>query len=227
MNDFIDNPKTSAEMTFDDQLQIYHRGPGDLGIWAEQKLWEPMVGLLKEDDTVLDVGAHIGLFQKKCRDFGFRGEIYCVEPDPNNIRVLHKNTSYATSVLELAIVPDTHMDREVDVYLGKTYPAANTIRPIRGRSSIKVKAMNWGEILAIQPTVIKFDAESLEYELNWRELPSSVRIIMFEYHFFKPEDEYKMWEIDEVLMAQGFLHDLHPRPNHFKKTCMAFYRREE
>jgi FkbM family methyltransferase len=225
MSDFIDNIKTSAVVTFDSEVGFYHRGDGDLGIWKEQKDWMPLVSALTNEDTIVDIGAHIGLFEYLVRSLGLYCPIYCYEPDPNNLRVLRKNVRGNTKIHDAAIVGDDGPD-EIQLYLAKTYPAANTIRPVRGRKEITVPTIKWSEILSINPSMIKCDAEGAEYLFDWRELPKSVRLIGFEFHFFKEGDAVHMENINATLVDQGFDIVRQPKENTFRKVSFGLYKRD-
>jgi FkbM family methyltransferase len=60
--------------------------------------WEPYVQnvfVLKKNDVIIDVGAHIGTYSiPKAKDVGNEGKIIALEPNPKNAKILQKNISF-------------------------------------------------------------------------------------------------------------------------------------
>jgi len=69
----------------------------------EEKETELVRGQIKEGDTVLDIGAHIGYYTLIFAELvGETGKVYAFEPDPNNFKLLKKNirvNNYSNVVL--------------------------------------------------------------------------------------------------------------------------------
>lgn len=223
--DFIDNHKTSKHMSFDQDNGFWHRGPGDVGIWAEQKAWNPILVDVTEDDIILDMGAHIGLMPLWAKtQIDCKPEVISVEPDPNNIRVLKKNRVDNHIIVEAAITQD--VEGPIKLYLGKTYPAANSTRPVRGRTEVTVETIRFQKLLARNPTIIKCDIEGAEYLLDWSLIPDSVKAIGFEFHFFKEGDDLSMETIRADLASLGFIEERSPKVNNFSKVSFGIFKRK-
>lgn len=224
MEQFIENQKTGREIMWNAKEQFWHRGPGDIGIWNEQKEWKLAVGNLPQKATILDLGAHIGMFPHYVRNFHKEGDysFICVEPDPNNLRVLEKNLTQADEIHPAAV---TMEDGEIDLWLGKTYPAANSVRPVRGRDKITVKTKAFERFLRSNPLMIKCDIEGAEYMLDWTLLPNSVELLAFEFHFFKEIDEACFRQLLDDLLFLGFSALKEPKINRFRKVTTGIFAR--
>lgn len=225
MTEWIDNEKTHAEIEWDPKLNLYHRGPGDLGIVAEQHpCYGKFIQLVKEGDFILNLGAHIGLFDWYARNHSKPGMIYSVEPDPNNLRVLEKNTNSLTHIIPGAVIDDSSKS-ELTLYLGKTYPATNSVHPFRGRKEVKVSSIQWKYLLSLDPDIIKCDIEGAEYLLDWNLVPDCVRAIALELHFFRAEWEQDFNDLNEVLLGKGFTVIKVPKYNSYSKVTIGIYAR--
>lgn len=224
MNKFIENAKTGRDLIWNSKDKFWHRGPGDIGIFNEQKEWKKAVEKLPEKATILDLGAHIGMFPHYVRRFWPEGDysFVCVEPDPNNLRVLEKNVTRLDDIHPAAVAME---DGEIDLWLGKTYPAANSVRPVRGRDKITVKTKAWKRFLATNPLMIKCDIEGAEYLLDWTKLPNSVELLAFEFHFFKEGDENFFRDLWDDLLLLGFYTLKEPKVNRFRKVTTGIFAR--
>ena len=59
-------------------------------IWLTREYEAPGFEI-KENDTIIDVGGHIGLFMLFCEQFCPKGKIYCFEPASDNYRIFLDN----------------------------------------------------------------------------------------------------------------------------------------
>lgn len=224
INKFLDNPKTGRDILWNAKEKFYHRGPGDIGIWNEQKEWRKAVEKLPNKATILDLGAHIGMFPHYVRDWNEDGDysFICVEPDPNNLRVLEKNLTPADEIHDAAVAME---DGKSHLWLGKTYPAANSVRPVRGRDKIEIKTKSFRRFLDKNPLMIKCDIEGAEYLLDWTLLPNSVELLAFEFHFFADTDERSFKALWDDLLLLGFYTLKEPKVNRFRKVTTGIFAR--
>ena len=57
----------------------------------EPELWETLLGELRPDDVVADVGANVGLYSIACARRVPRGHVWAIEPDPRNATLLRRH----------------------------------------------------------------------------------------------------------------------------------------
>lgn len=221
--DYLDNSKISLEIMFDEELNLYHRGPGDLGVIKQQSDYKELTKLDLSGGAILNLGAHIGLFERYMLKNSNAEQFISVEPDPNNLRVLRLNVGAETEIIPQAVVDDG--SRSVKLYLGRTYPSCNSTQPVRGRKTITVHTIRWTTLLANNPIAVKCDIEGAEYNLRWNILPSSVRAVAFEFHQQRKEWIPAMWNIHKQLIGNGFICLKRPKVNAYSKVCPAVYSR--
>ena len=220
----VDNPKTGKKLIHDKELKLWHRGDGDLGIVKEQKSWHPLTEVNLRGKPVLDLGGHIGTFVWYMLQHTQVRTIVSVEPDPNNIRVYRKNHPDGM-LLEAAVLHNASPTTEL--YLGKTYPAANSVEPFRGRQTITVPVIEWTKLLKMRVwAVIKCDIEGAEYLLDWSLLPACVQAVALEFHYHRPDWHAKQKKVHKDLLKLGFKVVRDPVFNSYTKVCFAHYRRE-
>lgn len=166
---------------------------------------------LPHDITVLDLGAHIGGFVCWVAYNYDVGKIVAVEPFPDNFKLLKRNkqTIIMTEVvlIQAAVVSDPKV-KTVDLYVAnKRSHGRHSIRPTRGRDAISVAAISFSDLLEMyQPTVVKIDVEGAEYEYKKQlsNLPSFVKRLSIEFHFFKPRDLKSCNRLIKRIVKQGF-----------------------
>lgn len=77
------------------ESQFFIRGLILSDIVMTSEAWEPYVKkkfVVKESDTIIDVGAHIGTYCiSKAKEIGNHGRVIALEPNPNNAKILQKN----------------------------------------------------------------------------------------------------------------------------------------
>jgi len=133
--------------------------------------YEPMTtgiikDIIKEGDTVVDVGANIGyytlLFSKLV---GAWGTVYAFEPEPTNFSILKKNLemNYASNVISVPkAVADT--SGSVKLYIHETNPGGHTIMDVYDDlKGITVDCITLNEYLKGKKiNFIKIDVEGAE-----------------------------------------------------------------
>lgn len=191
----------------DPQTQLIHRGPSDMHVWQEQKTYS---ALKAEGKIVLDIGGHIGCFAKyACETLGAK-EVISIEPDPRNIEFFKLNHSKHSRIelMEGALTSDCDplVRGTIELQQAEKYSSKNrTDRPIRGRSTVTVDAINFRTLLENKKVeVIKCDIEGAEYLLDWDYLPERVTGIAIEYHHFDPDQLEKQHALHNNFLSQGF-----------------------
>lgn len=223
--EFMSSEKTSKAVSWHEETCMYVRGEGDVGVIKEQvscykKIMDPT--LYPKGSWFLDIGGHIGAFARMMAET--RVKMVSVEPDPNNIRVFKKNQGQGNKLIEGAVT--MVQAKTVPLYLGKTYPATNSVEKFRGRIEIQVKAVDWKKLLASKEWYgIKCDIEGGEYGLDWKLLPKSVKVLAIEFHFNRKVWVDEMERIRENLNSLGFAEIRKPKDNNFRKISMGIYTR--
>lgn len=200
---------------------------GDVGIIFEQsEEWSPINKFNYEGKVVLDIGGHMGCAAWHFLKLGVR-KVVSVEPDPSNIKLFKVNhgKDKRVKLIEAAVV--NKVNGKLPLYLGRTYPASNSLHEFRGRKKIEVETISFKKLLKkVKPNIIKCDIEGWEYELDWRDIPDSVTEILLELHQFKDGWLSKQKKLDKILLKGGFKHL--KAPIHkvlFHKTCTAAWTR--
>lgn len=170
-----------------------------------RKEYGPLLKLELEGVKCLDVGGHVGSFTYFSLNHLKVASIVSIEPDPANVEVYKKNWSRNKKVRLIEGAAVSSDDKEITLYLGKTYSATNSIQAIRGRDSVTVKAIPFRKTLSeVKPTLLKCDIEGGEYLLDWEKLPSYVKVLSIEYHYTRDSWLDDQIKLDKLFRKQGF-----------------------
>lgn len=157
---------------------------------------------IKSDDTIIDVGAHVGLFALYASQYCKSGKIFCFEPIKNNFDLLSENMQ----INQLVNVKCTHKavhnrNGSIRMYLSETDDAAHSIFD-NGNKYIDVNAITLSEIFNFHNiqtcNLLKMDCEGSEYQI-FESTPDEdigkIQKICLEYHIinqdFKPLNALK------------------------------------
>ena len=144
---------------------------------------------IKEDDTIIDIGGHIGLFMLFCKQFCHKGKIYCFEPALDNYRIFLDNIKlnnfknifpFNTAV--------SKQDGNIPLYLNDDASGHSLF--LKNSNSIQVDSITLQKIFDLNNikkcNLLKLDCEGSEYEII-DSLPDSyfsmINKIIIEYHF--------------------------------------------
>ena len=142
--------------------------------FIESSVARSIIKFVSRKDVVIDIGAHFGFFTLLMADLvGPKGEVHSFEPIPSTFKVLEKNSNNFENI---QINRKAIWRFNEIIYLndyGINSSAFNSYREPRGLNKkkinrIKVNAINLDEYIKdkkINPTFIKIDAESTEYEV--------------------------------------------------------------
>lgn len=139
--------------------------------------------IIEKGDTVIDIGAHIGVFSRRALAAGAR-VLKAYEPEVDNCRLLKMNMSEYNSKLwkieQAAVVSD---DFEAIDIRGKKYAklwvdaagdgdssrtALHSLYRKRGaRVPLLVPVVTWSSVLALEPLTLKVDVEGAELTYDW------------------------------------------------------------
>jgi FkbM family methyltransferase len=142
--------------------------------YCEANLTNFLLRFLKDDDVVLDVGAHVGFYSMLTSTLvGGKGEVHSFEPTPWTFALLQKNTENCGNVtLNNKAVSNIQENISFKDY-GPGYGAYNTAH--KDGSTLKKKATTihtetvvldtYCKEKNIKPTFVKLDAEGFEFSI--------------------------------------------------------------
>ena len=173
---------------------------------------------LRKTDVVLDVGAHIGAYSALVAERVKK--VVAIEPDPQNYRLLVRNTGRIKNVVRTraAVVHDSDFGR-TRLYEAR-WSTMHSSAQIRGRKHISVPAVSFRSLLRThRPTVLKIDIEGGEYDLmdELLNLPKRVRVIAAELHLGRNEWLRNAHSLLDVWDEQFDLVK-HPRVGPYERT---------
>ena len=150
---------------------------------------------IKNNDTIIDVGGHIGLFTLFCKQYAKNGKIFCYEPFFENFKILEDNIK----MNDLDHVFSNNMavsktDGDIPIYISNDESGHSILQ--KNSSSIQVKSISLKKIFDdnnIQRcNLLKLDCEGSEYEII-ESLPEhyfeKIDRVIIEYHFAKKYPE--------------------------------------
>jgi FkbM family methyltransferase len=173
---------------------------------------------ISNGDTVLDVGANIGIFSIAFADaVGTQGKVLALEPLPQNIERL-KNNLELNHFHNVQIFPVAagQVNGEVKLHLADDLAYASTIAVVgkHGNNQVMTTSIRkldeiWQQVGSPQVTVLKIDVEGGELEVlkGAEELLKVCQpLIMAEANTEKYLDNLKSW-----LLHRGYIHKQPPQ----------------
>ena len=157
-------------------------------IWLTREYEAPGFEI-KENDTIIDVGGHIGLFMLFCEQFCHKGKIYCFEPALDNYRIFLDNIKLNDFKnifpFNLAV---SKQDGNIPLYLNDDASGHSIF--LKNSNSIQVDSITLQKIFDLNNikkcNLLKLDCEGSEYEII-DSLPenyfSMIDKMIVEYHF--------------------------------------------
>ena len=170
---------------------------------------------IKENDTIIDIGAQIGSFSIYAAQEAPRGIIYAYEPESDNFLLLSHN-------VRINNCNNVKIYKRAVGLKGKGYlncstnvaghSLSNILNPSRKTEIVEcVSLQNIFESHDIHRcNFLKIDAEGCEYDILLN-LPDNffARIdkIVFEYHLFSDEAKQRLRELEDLLVRLHFSFD--------------------
>jgi len=172
---------------------------------------------IREDDVVLDVGAHIGAFTALAVAEG-ASKIIAYEPHPESFTLLRVNLKKFKQVkmVRAAVLGTSDSRTTVEFFLQADNTSGHSIHHFRGRNTTSVPAISISQVFSEERiTYMKLDCEGSEYDLliNSKPLPKSVRCVTMEIHFGKKAWKDAAKVLDARMLEQGFRHAHAPNLN--------------
>ncbi len=177
---------------------------------------DTLMGLLKEGDYFLDIGANEGFFSMKAvMVVGPQGKVFAVEPQPELVKVISRN-SEANSFQNVQISQLAFSEKKGEVELALSFSVnsgASSLfqEKVSGIKKVKVPAERfddwWIKQGSPQFDVVKIDCEGAELFV-FRSAQKALsqhfsKMICLEYHEHIIGAE-GVWEIDDKLRLAGY-----------------------
>lgn len=143
-------------------------------VLAEQ--YSPKGFDIKLNDTVIDIGAHIGSFTVLAGKRAKNGRVLAYEPDPANYKQLEKNIK-ANNLSNVILSSDAVLDRQATIPFHKdTFNTAESSVFKLGNETISIKSTTLADIFTEQKIercdLLKIDCEGAEYDILFHALPT-------------------------------------------------------
>lgn len=164
-----------------------------------------------EEDTVVDIGAHIGAFSVRAARLAHHGHVFSYEPSSKNFSMLMKNR-LLNEANNLYVEESAVSGRNGRMTLFT--PAGNPIMGslLQGTSahSETVNVTTIPDIIATQRIaridLLKMDVEGAEYDILFNcpdETLAKIQRVVMEYHEFAGEKRNRL-DLARLLEKQGF-----------------------
>jgi FkbM family methyltransferase len=174
---------------------------------------------IHEGDTVIDIGANIGLFSLLAASRG--AKVFSFEPFPGNYQLLLDNL--ALNGLQHRVFPFNlavwNQSGLLKLYLSETNESSHSMLALSGES-VTVKATTLTDILNVHHIekchFLKIDAEGAEYPILYTTPPQTmarIERISLEWHDYSDalRPNYEHNQLKEFLETQGFRVSFKPR----------------
>jgi len=173
---------------------------------------------IKEGDTVIDIGAHIGTFSvmasSKVAKKNASGKVYSFEPFKSTFNVLKKNKEI-NNRKNLNIINKAVSDTvgSVEFYVNDINYAENSLNKISNKSiSVKTTTLDsfFSEKKIKRCNLLKIDCEGAEYAIltSSKKAIKKIDQIILEYHnpeYFNIDNKYSLKKLVAYLKDNGFL----------------------
>jgi len=159
-------------------------------IWVIREYDIPGFGI-KDNDIIIDIGGHIGLFTIFCKQFSNKGKIFCYEPFIENYNILEDNIKMndLNNVISKNVAV-SKIDGTIPIYLSSDESGHSILE--KNSNSIQVESISLKKIFDTNNikkcNLLKLDCEGSEYEII-ESLPENyfekIDKIIIEYHFIE------------------------------------------
>lgn len=177
---------------------------------------------VKNAGTILDVGAHKGFFALYCASLNPKAEIFCLEPEKNNLEAL-KNSKKNNKLKNVTIIESALSNKTGSTNLVVTDDSHNHyLDDFENESAVTQKTTTYNfadlvkEYKIESVSLLKMDIEGGEYAVFNGFTPedyTKIKSIVMEYHNF-PDRNHK--QIEKQLRENGF--GVQIFPSKFDKT---------
>lgn len=171
---------------------------------------------IQSSDTVVDIGAHIGIFAVYAAKMVSKGVVLAYEPNPDNFLLLQENkTLNNLSNLKIFNKAVTSKGGEIDLYFSKYNTGGHSVFQRDSSNKIKVPAVSLENVFKEnnlkKVDYLKIDIEGSEFDIIFNS-PKSIFItidkIVLEYHDFYAT-QYKHKDLQKYLESLGYEVSVH------------------
>jgi len=162
----------------------------------------------KATESIIDIGAHIGLFSVYARTLNSSAPIFAFEPEPNNYKLLKENLKQnrIQNIVAKSIAVTSKSDQ---ITLNISQDSHNHSIILPSETHIKVQSTTLERIIQQTPNqkcdLVKMDCEGAEFEIIGLTSPETftkIDTLYIEYHEYNPE--MKKDSLRSTLEKNGF-----------------------
>lgn len=164
-----------------------------------------------EEDTVVDIGAHIGAFSVRAAGLARRGRVYAYEPSGKNFGMLMKNR-LLNEANNLYVEESAVSGRKgrMTLYTPAGNPIMGSLLQATSAHTETVNVTTIADIIATQHIeridLLKMDVEGAEYDILFtcpNATLAKIKRMVMEYHEFDGEERNRH-DLVRLLEAHGF-----------------------
>lgn len=169
----------------------------------------------KEDPTILDLGAHIGLATLYFKQIYPDAKITAIEPYQANFLLLKRNVEdnqlSDVSLVQAAVAPKSgeivlHAAEGIGEWMSGVGIIQSGWRGVQRTKPVKVEAVSILDYLNEPVDLLKMDIEGMEYEVirTAADKLRNVKQMIVEVH---PRKDHRIAEIEKILTMVGFKYE--------------------
>lgn len=169
---------------------------------------------IDENDIVVDIGAHIGIFSVFASELAKKGKVYSFEPVPENFKILKENIELnkKKNIIPINKAVSSKIGKK-EFFISKTNTGGGSLylnnKEKKHEIKINVSTSSLKDIMRINKIkkidFLKMDCEGEEYEILFNcpdKILKSVKKISMEYHNI--DDKYNFSSLKVFLEKKGF-----------------------
>lgn len=131
-------------------------------IWPEMKFMKDHI--CKNGDVVIECGAHHGLTAVVASKWvGAEGHIYCFEPNPENLAILHKNLGL-NGVTNVTVIPKAVGSAAGTIKISNSSSNSHVLKG-KEHVGVDVDVVRIDDYAYVNPVAIKIDVEGFETDV--------------------------------------------------------------
>jgi len=176
-------------------------------IWIDRS-YTPRNFKIDKKDTIVDIGAHIGVFSIFASQSAGKGIVYAIEPIRENFKMLTHNIE-ANGIQNIIPIESALSDKtgSKDMFLGDT--GMHSFYLDRGNGKTNVRTISFQDFVEqngiSKIDLLKMDCEGAEYEILFscpEDILRIIRKITLEYHNI--DNVHNVLSLKDFLEKKGF-----------------------